>query len=265
MPYLDLPDASLWYEDSGGDGAPVVFLHAFTGNTEAWEHQTPAFADAGYRCVRYDRRGWGRSRDSSTAEQTTYASDDLHALVEHLGLARFHLVSTGGGGYVALDYAVSHPERLASLVVACSGGPIQGDPEFTAIGSRYGRIPEFQSLPVWFREIGPTYRVANPDGVDRWLEIERASQQEATRREKMRNDFTLALLETVRTPTLMLAGGADLYAAPPRMQAMADRIPDCAFALMGDAGHSAYWEQPETWNRLVLDFIGAHRFQPALE
>ena len=77
--------------------APVVFLHAFTGNTEAWEYQAPAFADAGYRCVRYDRRGWGRSRDSSTAGQETYASDDLHALVEHLGIARFHLVGTGGG------------------------------------------------------------------------------------------------------------------------------------------------------------------------
>ena len=71
----------------------------------------------------------------------------------------------------------------------------------------------------------------------------------------MRNDFTLALLATIRTPTLMLAGGADLYAAPPRMQAMADRIPNCEFALIPDAGHSAYWERPETWNRLVLEFI----------
>ena len=157
-----------------------------------------------------------------------------------------------------MDYAVSHPERLASLVVACSGGPIQRDAQYAAIGSRYGRIPEFQSLPVWFKEIGPTYRVANPEGVDRWLEIERASQQETARREQMRNDFTLALLETIRTPTLMLAGGADLYAAPPRMQGMADRIPNCEFALMPDAGHSAYWERPETWNRLVLDFIRAH-------
>ena len=258
MPYLDLPDASLWYEDTGSDGAPIVFLHAFTGNTEAWEYQAPAFAEAGYRRIRYDRRGWGQSRDSSGEEQTTYAIDDLNALVEHLGLARFHLVGTGGGGYVALDYAVTYAERLASLVVACSGGPIQQDSEYMAIGSRYGRFPEFQSLPVWFREIGPTYRVANPEGVDRWLEIERASQQETARRERMRNNFTLALLETIRIPTLMLAGGADLYAAPPRMQAMADRIPNCEFALMPDAGHSAYWERPETWNRLVLDFIRAH-------
>ena len=255
MPHVEVPDASLWYEDAGGDNPPVIFLHAFTGNTQGWVYQLPAFTDAGYRCITYDRRGWGQSRDASAEEQTTYPTDDLHALAEHLGIDRFHLVSTGGGGYVGLDYAVTHPERLTSLVVACSGGPLQQDPEYMAIGSRYGRIAQFQSLPAWFREIGPTYRVANPDGVDRWVQIEEASKQETARQEQMRNSFTLALLETIQTPTLMLAGGCDLYATPPRMEAMASRIPNCQFALVPDAGHSAYWEQPELWNRLVLDFI----------
>ena len=50
----------------------------------------------------------------------------------------------------------------------------------------------------------------------------------------------------------------DLYAAPPRMRAMASRIPDCRFALMPEAGHAAFWEQPEQWNELVLDFIQEH-------
>ena len=258
MPYLELRSVSLWYEDTGGDNTPVVFLHAYTGNTEGWVHQLPAFTDAGYRSVTYDRRGWGQSRNALAQEQTSYATDDLHALVEHLGLARFHLVSSGGGGYVALDYAVTFPERLRSLVVACSGGPLQRDPEYMAIGSRYGRIPEFQSLPAWFREIGPTYRVANPEGVDRWIQIEEASRQKASQQEQIRNHFTLKLLETIQVPTLMLAGGADLYAAPPRMRTMASRISNCQFALVPEAGHAAYWEQPETWNRLVLDFIREH-------
>ena len=78
MPYLELPGASLWYEDTGGDGTPVVLLHAFTGNTESWVHQLPAFTAAGYRCLTYDRRGWGRSRAAPLEEQTTYPTDDLH-------------------------------------------------------------------------------------------------------------------------------------------------------------------------------------------
>jgi pimeloyl-ACP methyl ester carboxylesterase len=258
MAYVYVGGASLWYEDTGGDGTAVVFMHAFTGNTDGWVYQLPAFTAAGYRCITYDRRGWGKSRGGSPGSVPNYATDDLHVLVEHLGVGSYHLVSTGGGGYVALDHVVSRPDQLLSLVVACSGGPLQGDPEYMAIGSKYGRIPQFPSLPAWFRELSPTYRNADPDGVDRWIEIDEASQQGKSTPEGIKNEFTLALLEVITVPTLMIAGGADLYAAPPRMRAMANRIPDCQFILMPEAGHAAYWEQPEHWNKLVLDFIGAH-------
>ena len=258
MAYVEVGSAALWYEDTGGDGAPVILLHPYTGNTEGWTHQLPAFTAAGYRCITYDRRGWGRSREKSSGEPTTYASDDLHALAAHIGVDHYHLVGSGGGGYVALDHAVSHSEALLSLVVACSGGPLQADPEYMDIGRKYGRVPGFQSLPEWFRELGPTYRASHPDGVDRWIQIQQASRQGESSQEGIRNEFTLQTLETIRVPTLMLAGGADLYAAPPRMQAMASRIPDCQFVLMPDAGHAAHWEQPELWNQLVLGFISGH-------
>ena len=258
MPYVDVGSAALWYEDPGGDGIPVVFLHPYTGTSIGWMYQLPAFTAAGYRCITYDRRGWGQSRDSAPGPITTHATDDLHALTEHLRLGRYHLVSSGGGGYIALDHAVSHPEELLSLVVACSGGPLQGDPAYMDIGRKYGRIPEFQSLPAWFRELGPTYRVANPEGVDRWVEIEQASRHEESSQEGIRNTFSLQLLETIQVPTLMIAGSADLYAAPPRMRAMAGRIPGCQLALIPEAGHAAFWEQPEQWNQLVLDFVQGH-------
>ena len=59
MPYLEHHQAHLWYQDTGGDGAAVVFVHAFSGNADAWTPQTPAFTASGYRCITYDRRGWG--------------------------------------------------------------------------------------------------------------------------------------------------------------------------------------------------------------
>ncbi|NIO10848.1 MAG: alpha/beta fold hydrolase, partial [Deltaproteobacteria bacterium] len=108
---------------------PVIFLHAFTGNTESWQHQLPVFRSAGYRCITYDRRGWGRTRTDQSGEQPGYITDDLQELVEHLHLERFYLVGTAGGGYGVLDYALTYPERLRCMVVACSGGGIQ-DPEY---------------------------------------------------------------------------------------------------------------------------------------
>src|SRR5439155_17158 len=59
--YAELPGARIWYKDTGGDGVPVVFLHAATGSNRNWEYQIPAFVGAGFRFIAYDRRGWGRS------------------------------------------------------------------------------------------------------------------------------------------------------------------------------------------------------------
>jgi pimeloyl-ACP methyl ester carboxylesterase len=109
MPYVQLPGVHFWYEDTGGTGTPVIFLHAASGTSESWMYQVPAFATAGYRCITYDRRGWGRSRPTPTGEQPGCGSDDLHDLVEHLGLDRFHLAATAAGGIVGLDYALVHP------------------------------------------------------------------------------------------------------------------------------------------------------------
>ena len=71
MPYVDLPGVHLWYNDTGGTGTPVVFMHAASGTCESWVYQIPVFTAAGYRCIAYDRRNWGRSRPDLTGEGGT--------------------------------------------------------------------------------------------------------------------------------------------------------------------------------------------------
>ncbi len=256
MPFSELPGVRLWYNDTGGSGAPVVFMHAFTGNSESWEHQLPEFVGAGYRCVTYDRRGWGRTELDPNGEQPGYITDDLQGIVEYLGLPRFHLVGTAGGAYGSIDYALTYPARLRCLVVACSGGGIQ-DAEYQET-TRRNRPPNFQELPAEQREVSPSYRAVSPDGSRRWIDIEHESRQEPRVEQRMRNQVTFPLLETLRVPTLLVAGEADLLAPPPRMRHLVDRIPGCQFATLPEAGHAAFWEQPEAWNRIVLDFLRGH-------
>jgi pimeloyl-ACP methyl ester carboxylesterase len=258
MPYIDLPGVHLWYVDGGGHGVPVVFMHAASGTSESWAPQLPAFTTAGYRCLTYDRRGWGRSRPDPTGEQPGYVSDDLHRLVDHLGLDRFHIAGTAAGGIGALDYALTHPERVRSLVVADSIGGVQ-DPEYLEVQHRL-RPPEIQALPWELRELSAGYRGTTPEGTRRWIEIERASRLEGAQglAQQPRLPMTLARLETLRVPTLVLAGEADLVSPPALMRMLAAHIPDCRFATVPEAGHAAHWEQPEVWNRLVLEFIGRY-------
>src|SRR5437016_1227557 len=124
--YAELPGVRLWYLDSGGDGTPIVLLHANTGNTDSWAPNIPGFTAAGYRVIAFDRRGWGRSQaEPKTGEQPGTVAGDLDALVDYLGLERFYLVGIAGGGFSAYDYALWRPERIRAMVVAASGGAIQ--------------------------------------------------------------------------------------------------------------------------------------------
>jgi pimeloyl-ACP methyl ester carboxylesterase len=202
-----------------------------------WEHQIPDFTVAGYRFIAYDRRTEGS------------AVDDLEALADHLVLDRFHLVGTAAGGIVAVDYALSFPKRLRTLVIANSIVGVQ-DEEYAEMQRRLRPMPEFNKLPVEVRELGPSYRAANPKGTERWKALAQHVSPQATK-----NRITFAALETIGTPTLLLTGDADLYTPPSVLRLFAERFPNCDSVVIPECGHSAFWEQPEIFNRTVLDFI----------
>jgi pimeloyl-ACP methyl ester carboxylesterase len=133
------------------------------------------------------------------------------------------------------------------------------DPDYLALGRRI-RPPEFSALPADLRELGPSYRAGNPAGTDRWIELERSSRAGGTppSAQTMRHRVTFALLQTIKTPTLLLTGGADLYAPPPLMQLFVKRINGAESVVVPEAGHSTYWEQPEAFNNAVLAFLRKH-------
>jgi pimeloyl-ACP methyl ester carboxylesterase len=254
----NLPGVGLWFTDSGGSGAPVVFVHAATGSSRVWEYQRPEFTRRGYRVITYDRRGYGRSVVDPSGPQPGTGADDLNALMDYLKIERFHLVSTAAGGFVAWDYALSFPKRLRSLVVANSIGGVQ-DPEYQAAMQRL-RTPDFLAMSPDMRELGPAYRVSNPGGAERWRELERTARPTSAQppAQTFRNRVTFALLETISVPTLLLTGDADMYAPPPIMRMFAARVKGATSVVIPESGHSAYWEQPEIFNRTVLEFIGRH-------
>jgi len=255
MSYADIPGARLWFKETGRHGTPVVFLHAASGTSDSWGLQEPAFIEAGYRCIAYDRKNWGRSESVTPAGS---AADDLEALTQHLGLNRFHMVCTALGGIIGLDYTVEYPDRVISLTVSSSFTGVT-DQSYLDVQTRL-RPPEISNLPIELREVGPSYRAVNPEGVAEWLRIEESSRHEITPEEGQspRSAMTYARLAAMQTPVLMLTGGADLLSPPAMMKLVADHIPNCRFEVVPEAGHAAFHEEPEVWNKLVLEFMGQH-------
>ena len=249
--YADVSGARIWYEDTQGDGPAVVLLHAGTGSAPMWRLQTPVFAQAGLRVIAYDRRGYGKSEGAPEG----IASDDLRGLLDQLKIERAHLVGTAAGAIVAIDFALSYPQRVRGLVVASSHVGVQ-DEEYARMQRRLRPSPQFEQLPAEIRELGPSYRAANAAGVQEWIALERASRASGTpTMPKTRNRMTFAALESLAVPTLLLCGDADLYVPPSVLRMFEKRIRGARAVVLPECGHSAYWEQPALFNKTVLDFI----------
>jgi pimeloyl-ACP methyl ester carboxylesterase len=249
---------ALWYFDTGGDGEPLVLLHAGIGSGRFWLYQQPVFAAAGYRVVGFSRRGHARSIIGDV-QAAGIGSEDLSRLADHLGLDTFHLVATAAGGMVAADFTVSHRQRLGTLVLANTIVGVK-DEDYREVQVRL-RPPGFNALPEHLKELGPCYRHLDPAGTERWKELAREARSPAIEEQGFANEVTWAALAEWRLPVLVLTGDADLYMPPSVMRLFHGRIPGSQRYLVPDCGHSAYWERPDIFNRVVLGFLERHRLR----
>lgn len=249
----ELAGTRLGYWDTGGAGEPIVLLHPASGSTLVWLYQQPVFSKVGYRVIAYSRRNYYNS-DPAPADNPGTASGDLQNFVAFLGLEKFHIVSSAAGGSVAADYALSHPERLLSLTV--SSNNLAAANGYIAEAAANIRTKEWDDLPRWFRELGPSYRAANPEGVARWTELNHRSELGKGARQKLVNVVTPEKLETLNVRTLLMTGAADMFTPPSILRMIARHVPDNEVVIVPECGHSPYWEQPEFFNRTVLEFVG---------
>jgi pimeloyl-ACP methyl ester carboxylesterase len=176
--------------------------------------------------------------------------------VQHLGLARFHVVATAAGGIGGLDYAVEHPERVRSLVVANSIGGVQ-DPEYLEVQHRL-RPPEIQRLPIELRELGPSYRGTNHEGTIEFEVAQQPSRGTPGARAAATAPDDVRAAGDHTSPSARARRRSRPPEPPALMRMLAAHIPNCQFVTVPEAGHAAFWEQPEIWNRLVLEFLGQH-------
>ena len=251
-----LPGARIGYWDTEGNGQAIVLVHPATGSARIWVYQQPAFARAGYRVVAFSRRGYANS-DPVPMTNAGSASVDLHNLVESLRIQKFHLVGSAAGGQISIDYALSHPERLYSLTLACAVGGVT-DKEYTDMASSI-RPPGYADMPAEFRELSPSYRAMNPEGTKRWAELEHGAITGNRIGQMNVNTINFESLGRLRVPTLVIGGDSDLGAPPPMLRKYAARIPGSELKIVAEGGHSLYWEQPELFNATLLDFFSRHR------
>ncbi|HEY5758409.1 MAG TPA: alpha/beta hydrolase [Steroidobacter sp.] len=253
---IDVGDSSLPYWDTGDAGAPLILMHPFAGSLESWPAQQAAFAGAGFRVIAYSRRGVGATQP--TTSPINHA-EDLRRVLDALGIQRAQFVTVAGGATVVADFLISHPDRVASAVLACSLISYQ-DPRLAAArrAAASAPSPQGQRPSPAERELSKVYRDTNPEGTRRWIEIQQRAQSAGLAPTAQTNEVTLDAIAATGVPILLIAGEYDHLLTPEMLDVIAARLPNAEPHLIRNAGHQAHWEQPEAFNALVLDFLRRH-------
>jgi pimeloyl-ACP methyl ester carboxylesterase len=259
--YLALEGGRLYYEVFGA-GFPIVLIHDGLAHSPVWDAQVAAFAPH-YRVIRYDRRGYGRS----DPPDTTYSNlDDLHALLQALGVARAIVVGSSAGGGLAIDFALAYPTMVEALVL--SGPVVNGlgysfhfmqrayanfarDPQATAelwINDPYGIAPGNDAARARLREI----LTASPQNLD----------FAKGRYERSPESAALPRLGQITAPTLLLVGDRDIPDVHAHVGAIEAGIRGARRVVIPGAGHLVYLEQPAAFNHEVSEFLSLLTLAP---
>lgn len=239
----------LYYQVTGS-GKPIVFIHGFTLDHTMWQPQVEFFAK-NYQVITYDVRGFGRS---SLPNGPYKFADDLHAVLQHLGVGQAHIVGLSMGGRIATDFAIAYPEMVASLSLLDSsleGYKNEVDWDVHAKEQGIERAKEnwllhevfvlAQKQPAVVAALRTI--VAGYSGWH-WLHVDPLIRSDTRNR-----------LHEINKPTLIVVGRHDLQYFHNIAAVLADGIAHSQTVVVPNAGHMVSMEAPKKVNQLLADFI----------
>jgi len=263
--YVRLSDGVTHYELSGPSGAPVVALiHGGTIPSWNWDPQVPALLGAGFRVLRYDHFGRGRSDRPEVAYDRALYRRQLLELLNALEIERVHLVGISFGGATAASFTAAHPERvetialLAPVLHYAEGKALFGMAAVPGLGEWYARVFSVQNTvdraAAFFEESG-----ADPDYASRFEAQTRYRGYEQALLSMSRTDALTDYRETYQALAereILLVWGTEDHDIPrTHIDHLRQILRGHRYTELDGAGHGLNIQQSEAINRLLLDFL----------
>ncbi len=261
---LDRPDCRLHYEVTG-DGAPIIFLHGLGGNTLSWWQQIAYFSKT-HMCVALSARGFAPSGHLPAGPDPKDYLGDLAALIDTLQLDRVALVGQSMGGWSALEYALARPDKVRALVMAATTGTI--DP-LRIEGPEHGRLADWQTSSTAAASTLGAHNIHVAAGARmaaeqpalhllyRHVDDMNAGLDKMALRKRLFDGRVRppSDIAKVQCPVLFVSGDEDIVIPPFAADAIARLKPGTRVQHFADAGHSAYFERADAFNRAVEAFL----------
>jgi pimeloyl-ACP methyl ester carboxylesterase len=243
------PAGSLFVDDGGTGGIPVVFLHSFGGSTEHWENQLEHLRKT-RRAVAFDFRGHGKSDLPMDSEYSAQAiAEDLKSVIDSLGIDRFILVGHSMGGSSAISYAAIEPERVAGLMLV-------GTP---------GKTPEAQAKPIIASLESDQYDKVMDDYMKSLLANAKPEVDSLVMKgsKKISKEASLIIIKDLFAydplPLLQRYPGPKLIVSTTRESeqpnALFKQLGDVPYKTIAGTSHWVQLDKPDEFNKILDEFI----------
>lgn len=262
MAFFERDGARIFFEDSGGDGPVILWSHGFLMDHTMFDPQVEALD--GYRHVRWDERGFGRTEATGSFTYWDLA-DDAVALLDHLGVDRAVFAGMSQGGFLSLRAALAHPDRVRALVLIDTQSGTEdpeakesyrGMTEAVAYGDEDARGSVFDivaSLIIGDPEQNEEWKAK----WEEWLTDDPERILEPARCLLDRDDITDRLVE-ITCPSLVVHGTEDQAIPIEKAELLRAELRDCRDLVPVDgAAHAANLTHPEGVNPHLRSFLEA--------
>ncbi|GFO62698.1 alpha/beta fold hydrolase [Geomonas paludis] len=260
---LHVDDINLSYDDMG-TGPAVILIHGFPLNRQMWQPQLQPIADAGFRVIAPDLRGFGASDAPAGGYSMERFADDIIAILDALKIDKAVIGGMSMGGYILMNLLERYPDRVraACFIATRSNADDEAGRErrkaMAAEAERLGANPIIkifaellfasetsQTSPELIARVTTWMRDTNPKGLAGGLLAMRD-----------RKDYT-PLLPSFRHPSLVIAGAEDRAAPAEAAQTLMDGLRGCRSKVIENAGHMVNMEQPEIFNQTLIEFLNS--------
>jgi 3-oxoadipate enol-lactonase len=256
---------------SDGDGPPIVLIHAAIADHRAWDAMVPLIVAAGYRAIRYDLRGFGRT----TTEDVEFSNrQDVIAVLDALGIERAVLVGNSRGGQIAFDTAIEFPERIAAVVGVAAGlGGFEAEPapDELALYAEMDRVegadpPDVEAIVeldvrAWVNGPGqPSDRVeARIQDAIRMMDRAQYEVGHVNGRPIRLQPPAADRLAELSCPVLAVAGLLDFSEVAQTARHLDAHAPDARAIVLPGVAHMIGMEVPDELAELIVEFVAPLR------
>jgi pimeloyl-ACP methyl ester carboxylesterase len=262
MPYLELNDISLYYEEQG-EGDPLLLIAGLASDSRSWG-PVAAELSAKYRVITVDNRGTGRTTPGDAAMSIDAMADDCMALVRHLGLPGVNLSGHSMGGLVAQQCAITCPKLVDRLILVATSPRISR--RNLALFADWAESRESgMDMRLWFRNIFFWIFSRRFFDDEHAVEVALANARDYpwpqssaafTNQVRAMSAFDCSdRLSEIAAETLVIGGREDLLFPAADCRSLAERIPGAACTMIEGAAHSIHLEQPQAFCRALSGFL----------